>query len=77
MKKTETHQPQSAQLSESLVRAVNSAAKDKGKSGKKKNIRCAGGQIWMDPTLEEWDPSELTLMSSGWILHLRSGTLVS
>ena len=32
--------------------------KKEGKSRNKKNLRCAGGQIWEDSSLGEWDHGE-------------------
>ena len=32
--------------------------KKEGKSRNKKNLRCAGGQIWEDTSLGEWDHGE-------------------
>lgn len=32
--------------------------KKEGKSRNKKNLRCAGGQIWEDHSLNEWDHGE-------------------
>ena len=67
VKKMDTQQPSATELSESVVKAANNMATEKGKGGKRKNVRCAGGQIWMDPTLDEWDPSKLMLICCGWI----------
>ena len=27
----------------------------------KAKLRCAGGQVWYDPSLEDWDPSKCLL----------------
>ena len=32
-----------------------------GNKKPKKNLRVAGGQIWVDPTLEEWDPNDFRI----------------
>ena len=32
-----------------------------GNKKQKKNLRIAGGQVWVDPTLEEWDPNDFRI----------------
>lgn len=43
-----------------IVPKTKSKSEKKG-SKKKKNLRIAGGQVWEDPTLEEWDPNDFRL----------------
>lgn len=40
------------------IPAPGEEKKKEGKSRNKKNLRCAGGQIWEDPSLNEWESGE-------------------
>ena len=61
------------EMSEGFVKAAKQEAK-RGKqrrTGKKQNMRCVGGMMWEDPTLEEWDPSECSGVQEGGAHGLR------
>ncbi|KAH9423132.1 RNA-binding protein 42 [Dermatophagoides pteronyssinus] len=44
-----------------LILTKTKSKSEKKGSKKKKNLRIAGGQVWEDPTLEEWDPNDFRL----------------
>lgn len=44
-----------------LILTKTKSKSDKKGNKKKKNLRIAGGQVWEDPSLEEWDPNDFRL----------------
>ena len=56
----EVNQAVAMEMTEGLVQRAKEESK-MAKDKKKKLLRYGGGRVWMDHSLDEWDPSKLNI----------------